>query len=117
MRTILPHLLVALTLSARVFSAAAPEVAQPANVEEDVLGIQKQTPNTVPVAPVVAAEEPTPEEEEEVQPTIFNGVSVPPLTELTGDGFGDAIDEGFWYDLSSSRAPPHKPGYGSQDSY
>lgn len=96
MRTLLSHLLLAFSLSARVLSTPSPEVPQPANVEEDVLGIQKQTPNTVPTVPVKVADDAA-EEDEEVKPTAFNGITVPPLPELTGETFEDDTDEGYWY--------------------
>jgi protein disulfide-isomerase len=33
---------------------------------------------------------------DKVDPTIFNGVQVPPLLELPGETFNDTIKEGWW---------------------
>ena len=34
---------------------------------------------------------------EEVPPTIFNGVEVPPLTVLDGEKFNATVKEGWWF--------------------
>jgi protein disulfide-isomerase len=34
----------------------------------------------------------------ELRPTVFNGVEVPPLRELTGDTFEASVKDGYWYD-------------------
>ena len=35
--------------------------------------------------------------EDEVKPTIFNGVEVPVLPEINGDKFDATIREGYWF--------------------
>jgi protein disulfide-isomerase len=38
--------------------------------------------------------------------TVFNGIEVPPMKELDGDGFEESIKEGYWYVSRDS-----SPGY------
>lgn len=90
MRNLLSGLLLALTLAAPALSS--PEVAHPASVEEDVLGIQ-QPPKVAPVASAEGSES----GDEATKPTVFNGETVPPMKELTGPGFDKEAKDGYWY--------------------
>ena len=93
MRLRIVHLAVAFCLTAPVF-AGPPSGQTPANVEEDVLGIQKKP--TAPEKP-----EPVAESANSADPsdgsTTFNGITVPPLKEIKGDAFDDEIKDGYWY--------------------
>lgn len=37
------------------------------------------------------------EDEGEPQPTVFNGVEVPPLPDINGETFNKTIKEGYWF--------------------
>ena len=93
MRGLLTRLLIALTISTRTFASPA-EPARQANVEEDVLGIQKQIPAPVDAG---AAAGSTNSEEISDSPSTFNGVSVPPMKELKGETFDTEVKDGYWY--------------------
>ncbi len=36
-------------------------------------------------------------EEEATQPTVFNGVEVPPLPDIEGEKFNATVKEGYWF--------------------
>ena len=93
MRSLLPRLLIALTISTRAFASPA-EPARQANVEEDVLGVQKQKPAPIDA---VAAAGATNSEDISESPSTFNGVSVPPMKELRGETFDTDVKDGYWY--------------------
>ncbi|KAL9117554.1 MAG: hypothetical protein Q9187_005906 [Circinaria calcarea] len=102
MRTLLPRLLIALTISTHAFASPA-ETARQANVEEDVLGIQEQT--SVPVG-VDAAAGATNSENVSENPSVFNGISVPPMKELRGETFDKEVKDGYWYESLNKMLPP-----------
>ncbi|KAL9118193.1 MAG: hypothetical protein Q9187_005264 [Circinaria calcarea] len=81
-------------MSTHAFASPA-ETARQANVEEDVLGIEKQTP--VPVGADAAAESTNSENVSE-KPSVFNGISVPPMKELRGETFDKEVKDGYWYE-------------------
>jgi len=37
------------------------------------------------------------DEEDEDKPTVFNGVEVPPLPELTGEKFNETVKDGYYF--------------------
>lgn len=37
------------------------------------------------------------EDGEAVDPTIFNGLKVPPMIEIEGDRFAETVKDGYWY--------------------
>ena len=37
------------------------------------------------------------EASDELKPTVFNGVEVPPLPDLNGDKFNETVKEGYWF--------------------
>ena len=41
--------------------------------------------------------ETTAENGEAVDYTIFNGLKVPPMTEIEGDKFAETVKDGYWY--------------------
>ncbi|CAG8972507.1 hypothetical protein HYALB_00001199 [Hymenoscyphus albidus] len=41
------------------------------------------------------------------EPTIFNGISVPPLTEIEGESFNATVQEGYWFVKHYSPYCPH----------
>jgi len=97
MRNLLSGLLLALTLAAPTLST--PEVAHPASLEEDVLGTQ-QPSTVVPVASAKGTES----EDESTKPTVFNGVTVPPMKEFTGPDFDKEAKDGYWYGNTLEKA-------------
>ena len=92
MRGILSRLLVALVLSKDAFSSPA-ETPRKANVEEDVLGIQKQG---TPPADAGAAAGATNSEAISDSSSTFNGILVPPMKEMNGDAFDTEAKDGYW---------------------
>ena len=92
MRGIFPRLLVALVFTKDVLSSPA-ELTQKANVEEDVLGIQKQS---IPPIDAGAAAGATNSEAISDSSTTFNGLSVPPMKEMKGDAFDTEAKDGYW---------------------
>lgn len=102
MRALITRLLIALTIPTHAFASPA-ETARQANVEEDVLGIKKQTP--VPVG-ADAAGGATNSEDVSQKPSVFNGISVPPMKELRGETFEKDVKDGYWYEsLNKILAP------------
>jgi len=83
--------LLALSLAAPALSS--PEVAHLASLEEDVLGTQKPSTIALETSP-----ESTESEDDKTKPTVFNGITVPPMKELTGPGFDEEAKDGYWYD-------------------
>jgi protein disulfide-isomerase len=102
MRSIVPRLLYAFTLTTSIL-AAVPEGAKPASVEEDVLGnaalpqpaAAYPPPAPVPAAP--AAEVDTEQSDDGPAPTIFNNVTVPPIKDIKGTTFDEEIKDGYWF--------------------
>ena len=98
MRGLFPRLIFAFALTSRSLISAA-EIPQPANVEEDVLGIQKPQPAPLNAGAAAGA---TNSEDLSDASTTFNGISVPPMRELKGDSFNEETKDGYWYDFSIS---------------
>ena len=46
---------------------------------------------------IAAPEENSEDPSDEVKPTIFNGVEVPPLLDIDGEKFNATIKEGYWF--------------------
>lgn len=86
----LAPLLLTLSLANPVFSTPA-EVPQLANFEEDELGT-KRLPDPAIALPKDSADG----DSEVVQPTTFNGISVPPMKALDGDTFDEDVKSGYW---------------------
>ena len=93
MRGLLLRLAFALALSTQ-FSTSSAETPQPANVEEDVLGIQKTQSVHANAGAAAGA---TNSEDVSDASTVFNGITVPPMRELKGNAFDEDIKDGYWY--------------------
>jgi protein disulfide-isomerase len=48
-------------------------------------------------SPIIAKSAAITEDDDAPKPTKFNGLEVPPITELRGDTFDDDIKNGYWY--------------------
>ena len=95
MRSLLSRLLLALTFAAPALSAPPTELAHEADLEEDVLGTYK--PSSVE-ADVSTASSSTSSSSDDVASgaTVFNGVTVPPMKDFSGDDFDEEAKDGYW---------------------
>jgi protein disulfide-isomerase len=85
MRLLLPTSLLSLTVLSSVFAAPTLDHQDATTPATDTLSIQTSGPN----APKGDDADPT--------YTTFNGIQVPPLTELEGPTFKEAVKDGYWF--------------------
>lgn len=93
MRLLIPRLIFGL---AATTLALGQKVAQPADLEKDVLKIKEDT--APKPAPAVDSKDGS-SASTEVDPTegtVFNGEKVPPMKDLRGDTFKEDIKNGWW---------------------
>jgi thiol-disulfide isomerase/thioredoxin len=91
MWSLLPRLLLAFAVAIPAFSS--PEVAHQADLEEDVLG----TPKSSPITSTATVSDIELSGSYEAGTTFFNDKPVPPMKDLTGDGFETEIKDGYWF--------------------
>ena len=48
----------------------------------------------------------TTDDDEDTKPTVFNGIEVPPLPEVTGEKFNETVKDGYWFVKHYSYASP-----------
>jgi protein disulfide-isomerase len=91
MRPLLPRLLLAFAVA--IPARSLPEVAYQADLEEDVL----RTPKSSPITSTATAGDLQLNWSYEAGTTFFNDRPVPPMKDLTGDGFETEIKDGYWF--------------------
>lgn len=67
----------------------------------------EQRPTSPEVPGEISVESADDASAEAVEPTTFNGVQVPPLTEIFGDGFNSTVKNGYWFVKHHSPWCPH----------
>ncbi|MCJ1397264.1 hypothetical protein MMC11_000456 [Xylographa trunciseda] len=92
MRTLISRLLFAFALVSPGFSSPSPETAHLADLEEDVLGTYK-SPSTIVEDTLTAIKE----DDISNGSTVFNGMDVPPMKDLSGEIFDEEIKDGYWF--------------------
>ena len=96
MRALLSSVLLSLVFASQSLTTPSPEAPQLAKLEDEVLAIQNKAP-----VDAGAAAGATNSEAVSQLPTVFNGIEVPPMKELTGEGFVEEVKDGYWYGRSS----------------
>ena len=91
MRTLISRLLIACALVSPAFSSPSPETAHLADLEEDVLGTYASR-STIAVEPLTATEG----DDNSNGSTVFNGMDVPSMKDLSGESFDEEIQDGYW---------------------
>ncbi|MCJ1393692.1 hypothetical protein MMC18_006568 [Xylographa bjoerkii] len=92
MRSSISRLLFAFALASFALSSPSPETAHLADLEEDVLGTY--------TSPLTAVDETlTANGGDDLSngSTLFNGMDVPPMKNLSGETFDEEIKDGYWF--------------------
>lgn len=77
---------------------AVPTLAAPS--ESSIDAVSQASPRLVKREDVAAPAPKDNQDDSDSPGTIFNGVKVPPMKELTPENFDETIKEGYWYDYS-----------------
>lgn len=110
MRSLIPHLLLSLSIAGSALSAPPAKGAKAADFEADVLGadiiagLVSETTTTLAATSTVSGD--TEEtglatQSNDGGPTKFNSIDVPPLKEINGTNFKGEVGEGYWYYMHS----------------
>lgn len=91
MRSFIPRSCAYLFLLSCVVGASAAVRHEPNRVEDVLAGSSRGTVDDGAVSGS------TSDEAQPGSPTVFNGIEVPPMKELAGEGFDTEIKDGYWY--------------------